>query len=170
MRKTLWILVAVLLAAIGAPAAMADTVETFDVIASPGDIGGTFTVDVTSGTILSVDITAFGLPDFTVLDSSFATSGEWALFAKDATLSNVIGLFFVTNPTVGSLVGFTGGGITNDSELLVAGRPPEDIGPGEITRAAVATPEPSSVALMLLGVGFVIVMRKRMGEGLPQAS
>ncbi len=170
MRKSFWIVLAVLLLAIGAPAALADSVETFDVSASPGDIGGTFSVDVTSGTILSVDITAFGLPDFTILDSSFATSGEWALFAKDATLSNVIGLFFTTNPTAGSLVGFTGGIITNDSELLVAGRPPEDIGPGEVTRAAVAAPEPSSVALMLLGVGLLFVMRKRIGQRLPQAS
>jgi len=34
----------------------------------------------------------------------------------------------------------------------------------------VAAPEPSSVALMLLGVGLVFVMRKRIGQGLPQAS
>jgi hypothetical protein len=36
--------------------------------------------------------------------------------------------------------------------------------------AAVAAPEPSSVALMLLGVGLVFVMRKRIGQRLPQAS
>jgi hypothetical protein len=30
-------------------------------------------------------------------------------------------------------------------------------------------PEPSSVALMLLGVGLVFVMRKRIGQRLPQA-
>ena len=36
--------------------------------------------------------------------------------------------------------------------------------------AAVAAPEPSSIALMLLGVGLVFVMRKRIGQGLPQAS
>jgi len=33
-----------------------------------------------------------------------------------------------------------------------------------------SVPEPSSVALMLLGVGAVFVMRKRRGQGLPQAS
>jgi PEP-CTERM motif len=169
MRKSLWIMLAVLLVAIGAPAALADSVETFDVSASPGDIRGTFSVDVTSGTILSVDITAFDLPDFTILASSGAASGVWELFARDPTLSNLIGLFFTTNPTAGSLVGFTGGFITNDSELIVAGGPPEDIGPGTITPAAVAAPEPSSVALMLLGVGLVFVMRKRIGQRLPQA-
>ena len=31
-------------------------------------------------------------------------------------------------------------------------------------------PEPSSVALMLLGVGLVFAMRKRTGQRLPQAS
>ena len=36
--------------------------------------------------------------------------------------------------------------------------------------AAVAAPEPSSYALMLLGVGLVFVMRKRIGQRLPQAS
>jgi hypothetical protein len=35
---------------------------------------------------------------------------------------------------------------------------------------AVAAPEPSSVALMLLGVGLVFVMRKRIGQRLPQAN
>jgi hypothetical protein len=36
--------------------------------------------------------------------------------------------------------------------------------------AAVAAPEPSSLALMLAGIGLVFVMRKRIGQGLPQAS
>jgi hypothetical protein len=31
-------------------------------------------------------------------------------------------------------------------------------------------PEPSTVALMLLGVGLAFAMRKRIGQGLPQAS
>jgi hypothetical protein len=34
----------------------------------------------------------------------------------------------------------------------------------------VATPEPSSVALTLVGVGLVFVMRKRIGQGHPQTS
>jgi len=36
--------------------------------------------------------------------------------------------------------------------------------------SAVATPEPSSVAFMLLGIGLVFVMRKRIGRRLPKAS
>ena len=38
------------------------------------------------------------------------------------------------------------------------------------TSSTVPTPEPSSVALMLLGVGLVFVMRKRIAQRLPQAS
>ena len=41
---------------------------------------------------------------------------------------------------------------------------------GDWSIAAVATPEPSSYALMLLGVGLVFVLRKRIGQSLPQAS
>jgi hypothetical protein len=36
--------------------------------------------------------------------------------------------------------------------------------------SAVAAAEPSSVALMLLGLGLVFVLRKRIGQGLPQTS
>jgi hypothetical protein len=36
--------------------------------------------------------------------------------------------------------------------------------------ASVATPEQSSVALLLAGIGILLVMRKRMCRGLPQAS
>jgi len=36
--------------------------------------------------------------------------------------------------------------------------------------SAVATPEPSSVAFMLPGIGLVFVMRKRIGRRLPKAS
>lgn len=41
---------------------------------------------------------------------------------------------------------------------------------GTLSFAAVTAPEPSSVALMLLGVGLLFVMRKRIGQHLPQAS
>ncbi|MGC1619785.1 MAG: PEP-CTERM sorting domain-containing protein [Candidatus Acidiferrum sp.] len=40
---------------------------------------------------------------------------------------------------------------------------------GDLTISAVATPEPSSVALLLVGIGFVLAMRKR-SSGLQQAS
>jgi len=40
-----------------------------------------------------------------------------------------------------------------------------------VTATTVApTPEPSSVALMLAGIGLLLLMRKRIGRGLPQPS
>jgi hypothetical protein len=39
-----------------------------------------------------------------------------------------------------------------------------------LTFTPVTAPEPSSVTLMLAGVGLVLVMRKRIGRRLPQAS
>ena len=41
---------------------------------------------------------------------------------------------------------------------------------GTLTFTPEAAPEPSSVALLLLGVGLVFVMRKRIGQRLPHAS
>jgi hypothetical protein len=41
---------------------------------------------------------------------------------------------------------------------------------GTLTFTPEAAPEPSSVALLLMGVGLVFAMRKRTGQHLPQAS
>ena len=41
---------------------------------------------------------------------------------------------------------------------------------GTLSFAAVTAPEPSSATLMLVGVGLAFVMRKRIGQRLPQAS
>jgi hypothetical protein len=38
------------------------------------------------------------------------------------------------------------------------------------TPGPVTTPEPSSLALILLGLGALLVMRKRIGQRLPQAT
>jgi hypothetical protein len=171
MRKTLWIILALLIVGIGAPVALADTTDIFDITASPGGIGGTLTVDVTNGTVTAVDITATGLTDFTDLTlSAPVLSGGWVIIVNDPLIVNQILLDFTTTAP-GSLVGFDGGTITFGQ---VAGPPVlttilfTDI-TGTIA-PAVAAPEPSSVALMLLGVGLVFVMRKRIGQRLPQAS
>jgi hypothetical protein len=53
---------------------------------------------------------------------------------------------------------------------ILSGTTDQAIGSVVIPAATSSVPEPSSVALMLLGVGLVFVMRKRIGQGLPQAS
>jgi len=76
---------------------------------------------------------------------------------------------FVNGGLTGSLVGDTltitwagGGGDSFPNGTT-------DSGEFSLT-SATSVPEPSSVALMLLGVGLVFVMRKRIGQRLPQAS
>jgi PEP-CTERM motif len=185
MRRTLWIMLAVLLVAIGAPNAHADTISTFDVSGTASaDAGqscgascpfsGTLAVDVTSGAVTALDITFPGLAPFTTaglfLSTGIVSTSNWVLEVSNSTNDGLF-LQFTTTMTPGSLVDFTGGSIFG---LEVTGPPGNEpiltISSGSISPATTATPEPSSVALMLLGVGSVFVMRKRIGQGLPQAS
>jgi hypothetical protein len=188
MQKSLWIMLAVLLVAIAAPHAHADTSSNFTVAGdatnqSGGSLGscangqdcafsGTLTVDVTSGAVTSTDIIFQGLLAFDTLSASGLNSPNWSIIATNSSSENVF-LSFSTTPTPGSLLGFTGGSI-NCCKVAVNGAPKGDllylINDGSITPAPTATPEPSSVALMLLGVGMVFVVRKRIGQRLPQAS
>ena len=152
-----------------APNALADSIDTFDITASPGGIGGTLTVDITNGTVTAVDITATGLTDFTIVKLSEVSLGGWRLDAADVLdVNSILLVFTTTNPS--SLVGFDGGTIT--SGIVVQNSTGQILAApltGTIAPAAVATPEPSSLALMLSGVGLVFGMRKRF-SGLQQAS
>jgi hypothetical protein len=199
MRSSLWITLAVLLVAIGAPNAHADTV-TLDVsgtmtASAPGSclgstvlplctLGGDIVINNTTGAIISVDVTITGAsPTF----GPFTTAIQLFDFGLGRTLLrirgpasqglSVIDLVFDT-PTPGSLVNYDGGALTTatsaestQAPCSVGTNPPciYFLSTGELT-PAVAAPEPSSVALMLLGIGLVFVMRKRIGQRLPQAS
>ena len=184
MRKTLWILVAALLVIIAAPNAHADivTLEVSGTLtgALPGSsclisgctLGGDVVIDNVTGAFLSADVTLSGsspsvgpfvVADLVVPILSFT---ELVIRANPATNGTLL-VAFATN-TPGSLVGYSGGPIrvVVAQSTCCAWSASEE---GALT-PVVAAPEPSSVALMLLGVGFVIVMRKRIGEGVPQAS
>jgi len=184
MRKTLWILVAALLVIIAAPNAHADivTLEVSGTLsgALPGSscsisgctLGGDVVIDNVTGAFLSADVTFSGsspsVGPFVVADLvlPIASFTELVIRANPETNGTLL-LAFVTN-TPGSLVGYSGGPL-----FVVVAQSTccawSASGAGALT-PAVAAPEPSSVALMLLGVGFVFVMRKRIGEGLPEAS
>jgi hypothetical protein len=92
---------------------------------------------------------------------SGCTSGSWT------GLSDV-GVFAIGIPPVGSCCPSPPQFAIAD-DLGPSPFPNPDSGFGSYSISAVATPEPSSLALMLSGVGLVFAMRKR-SSGLQQAS
>jgi len=180
MRKFLWTIFAIFLAAICAPYAQADT---FDVSGtalnvSTGSLGscasgatcafsGTLTIDVTSGSLTAMNITFPGFTSFT--SPQFAepiNTSDFFIGALNSSGDAALTLDFTTTMTPGSLVGFTGGSIFGLSVLNSTTAAPEysDLS-GSITPAP--APEPSSLALIPLGLGALLVMRKRMGHSRP---
>jgi hypothetical protein len=149
MRKSLWIMLAILLVAIAAPNAHADVTPY-----------GTYTVEClgpcASDPTVTIDSTRI---DFTVFGNSVDITGL-ALTAGNLEGWNIDnGLLSITDVTSGvpvvapiSLTFPT----SNEAGLFLPGTVP--------------TPEPGSLGLMLLGVGLAFVLRKRVGQGLPQAS
>ncbi len=180
MRKSLWVMLVVLFMAVCVPCAHADSISTFDVSGTATAVAGqscgsscafsgTLTIDVTSGTLNAVDITFPGLASFTRLffSSGFLTS-DWTIYAIN-TGEDALTLDFTTTNTPGSLVGFTGGSIFDGLVEEYAAGDDLYLDPTGSITAPTATPEPSSVALMLFGVGLMFVVRKRLGQGLPEA-
>jgi hypothetical protein len=149
MRKTLWIMLAVLLAAIASPIAHADatpygtyTVECIGPCASDPMV----TVSPTA-----IDFTVFGnTVDFTGLSWTAGHELGWNIDNGSLSLTDVTSSSPIVAPVT---LAFPS---SNEAGLFLP--------------ATVTAPEPSSVALMLLGVGLVFVLRKRIGQGLPQAS
>lgn len=190
MRKSFWIALAVLFVSIGAPNAHADTMSTFDVSGnalntSGGSLGtcasfatctfsGTLTIDVTGGTVTAADITFPGLAAFTDLGTSgpFGKTGLWELVEGNGSGlgAEALDLLFTTSEAPASLVGFTGGSILGIEVFAPA------TGPilyfnliGAITPATTATPEPSSLMLMLGGLGALAFAagQRRVGHSRP---
>jgi hypothetical protein len=165
-------MLAVLVVAISAPYASADSV-TLDLsgsltpdsgACSPScTLGGDIVINNTTGTVTSVDFTVAGESPSVGPFNMFA---EFVAGDSDlATTDSAINLFAMTlsgNP--GTLVGYTGGAISGGfiGSLFI-------VNSGAALTETTPAPEPSSVALMLLGVGLVFVMRKRIGQGLRQA-
>ncbi|HEY4951574.1 MAG TPA: PEP-CTERM sorting domain-containing protein [Candidatus Acidoferrales bacterium] len=161
MRKSLWIIVAVLLVAIGAPVSHADSTD-YTLSFSGGNpnptSGGTVVFDDSTDTYTTflVDFTGLSFDFSGSTSADIPTTGTWfgCAFPGDTGPCGTMALL-----QVGSAL-LTSSGIPSGSAKTN----------GTYALTAVTAPEPSSYALMLLGVGLVFVMRKRVGQGLPQAS
>ena len=182
MRKPHTCIIIALLLGVGAGIARADNV-TLDVTGSlvannpPGTclvtgctLGGNIVINNTTGGVISEDITRSGespsVGPFTTFGSLIPSVGETRLALVDGS-GNFIDLFFVT-PTAGSLVGYNGGALDT---LTGVGVPAPATPPTWVLTSGALTPviapEPNSVVLMLAGIGFAFVMRKRVGHGRP---
>jgi PEP-CTERM motif-containing protein len=179
MRKYLWVIASLLLfTAIAEPNAQADSF-TFT-IGGPDSGSGTLTTNALSGgSYLVTGIT--GTFDGSAIASLLAPGGfagnDNLLFPTSPQLDGVGLSFQTTNGDVWNIECFSAA-ITPCFQpivyvvfLDVGGIPVAQSGPFtfDATRA-VTTPEPSSIGLMLVGIGFLLVMRKHIGQGLPLAT
>jgi PEP-CTERM motif len=164
MRKSLWIMLAALLVAIAAPSAHADSfTATFS--CSGTCVGGTPTAPDVTFPAPVIDVTWNGLLfQFHLLyhapspQDQFSWTGFNDYDEGRDTLLQYIDITDQTTETTWSSTGYSTFANGKSSQAT-----------GALAFAAVATPEPSSYALMLLGVGLVFVLRKRIVQRLPQA-
>lgn len=210
MRKSLWIILAVLFVAIGAPAAYADAFFTSGNNPQLNEQNILFLSTQTGATV-------FGNTNFTDTTVQFSSttdllmvtsSGQANITSMDGLVNDITATIpgstfvdFILNPfnpaansdltvtatmsdgsvfTFGPYGSINGNNFltitTNGGELIskVTIDSPggfEDLPQPLISGpTVVSTPEPSSVALMLSGVGLVFAMRKRWASGLQQAS
>lgn len=149
MRKSLWILLALVVVS-GAPAAHANAFTPTGTYTA--ECSGTCASDPTvTFTDTVIDFTAFGhTVDVTGLSLEPGDLFGWNIMGGQLALTDVT----TGNPIVAPItLAFS---VSNESGLFLPATAP--------------TPEPSSVALMLLGVGFAFAARKRIGLSSSRAS
>jgi len=180
MRKSLWIILTLLLVAISAPNALADGFSDGTITFTVSSLGptptGSFVLDTTTdeltsltvnwdGAVFNFESVTFPVP-FSFLEANdtwCASSVEGgALGAQcEANFSPIFELGITTPVPLFASVPtpdvFTERFITSDGNYAV-------------TEIAVTTPEPGPLSLTLLGIGLVLVLRKRIGRGVQQAT
>ena len=150
--------VIVLALALTSGRANADVITAFDVsgqfaFPSLGTFSGTLAIDVTAGSVRTVDIVVPALTDFTDLSGSGPSGAGWAIDVSNSVMDSFVMSF--TTTTSESLIGFDGGSIVS-STVLGADGVPLFIGiAGSIAPALAPVPEPPTLALLVGGVAML---------------
>jgi hypothetical protein len=151
MRKSVWIMLAALLVVIGAPSAHADSfTPIFTTTGCSGTCALPTALDVSFPSPTTMDVTYLGFSETVPIPTGLP--GD--TFGWNADIERVSFDFFIED---GSTPTCNGGG-------------PGHISCGTLTFAAVTAPEPGSAGLLVAGIGLLLAMRKRIGQGLPQVS
>lgn len=175
MLKSLWIVAVLLLfAAIGGSNAQADTLFTYTYTYTPVP-GSTF-----SFTTVALDpAVALGTPQTGIITSSFTgfySGTVLVAYELDGSTPLAPGANLLTQVTGGPLLGppedfFSPSDYTTAGTYVGACADNCPVGsPVTDTLTVTPTPEPSTCGLMMLGIGLVLVMRKRLAQGLSLAS
>ncbi len=156
MRRALWIVLAAMIVAMAVPTAHAQVYDgTFNFVTTfgtPGPTSSSFVFDETTNTYSTLTVDWDGAvfdwsgPD---LISQFPTSGTWCAAGPDEIAScddrNSTFSFGTVNSTSFS-------GSFTDADGMANGT--------YTTTETLVTPEPSSLGLMLTGIGVLLLLRK----------
>ena len=160
MRKSLWIMLAAMVVAIGPPSAHADS---FTYTYTDTTNGLSWTTAAIPAVTMETTLPA---TDLTATSNTGSLAG---CVTKSVTLdvSGAGGTFtdFITGTGCVAFVFSPDGFALADYSTPGTYPAPGNSAATLVVTAAVAAPEPSSVALMLLGVGLAFVMRKRNSRG-----
>jgi hypothetical protein len=162
MRKSLWI-ISVLFAAIVVPYANADPVDlcTFTTTAGEPFVLGTPGKSLTDSATLGRLCSFPGTLTFTVMGQDIFVPQTFQFDGKDSVTA--MGTFPITGPVpdvAGEYKWFA-------TYTPKGGKPIKSDFETQVVKKKLATPEPGTLALMLLGVGVLLVTPKRIGQGRP---
>jgi len=176
-----------LLATCLAASAKADTIETLSFTGTAtcddatcasygsGPVTGTYSLDVTTQTL--VGPWSFTMPSG-VISSTDSGASDYLVdrfgdinpgFEEASGVTAFLQFFFPITDTT-ELGSVSAASVGSDACIYVSTNScdPDYIITGTVS--LVSTPEPGAAGLMLLGVGMLLVLRKRAGWGLPQAA
>ena len=149
MRKSLWIILAISFLALGARNAYADSYA----VTFPGSGDYVSAPDVTFPAPTTLTVTLAPTPfQFTVVLPAIDSPGDaytWQVYVNPLPGTCEVCAFQIFDSTTG--VASEVGGLTNTFVFAS----------GPLVFTPVGTPEPSSIALILLGVGILLVGRRR---------